>query len=118
MSVNKNIYVVYGYDLTDHYDELLTEEFCDTDEYEKWVCRQRRGQIQMFPDYVSGNHLYLGYIAAVFEDGYEDHAYMTDAYGLDSFAEMVNVEVETLPAAWREKISKADFNLMVFTEYS
>lgn len=118
MSVNKNIYVVFGYDLSDHYDELLTEEFHDSDLYEEWAFKHRAGQIQIFTDPMSGDHLYLGCIAAKFEDGYEDQSYITTLNNFDTCKEMVDVEAATLPEVWRERMAQAKFSLIAFTEYT
>ena len=63
MSINRNYYVIAGYDLT----ALRTDKYNDwqwTDEGEKYICYQRKGKIQLFNDPMSGSHLYLGYILA------------------------------------------------------
>lgn len=63
MSINKNYYVIAGYDLT----YLKTEKFEDwrwTDEGEKWMCNQVKGRIQLFDDPMCGDYLYLGFIFA------------------------------------------------------
>ena len=67
MSMNCNYYVIAGYDLTG----FETDKFEDwkwTDEGEEFFCYQRKGNIQLFDDHMSGNHIYLGYI---FVDGDE-----------------------------------------------
>jgi hypothetical protein len=63
MSVNKNYYVIAGYDLTN----LKTDKFEDwrwTDDGEKWLCYQVNGNIQLFDDPMCGDYLYLGFILA------------------------------------------------------
>lgn len=63
MSISKNYYVIAGYDLTD----LKTDKFEDwrwTDEGEKWLCYQSKGNIQLFDDPMCGDYLYLGFILA------------------------------------------------------
>lgn len=118
MSVDKNIYVVFGYDLSGHYDELLTEEFHDSDLYEEWAFKHRAGQIQIFTDPMSGGHLYLGYIAAKFEDSYEDQSYITALNNLDACKEMVDAAMGFLPGKWRMTASQHKFGLIAFTEYT
>lgn len=62
MSINKNYYVIAGYDLTG----LTTDKYEDWqwDDGEKYVCYQSKGHIQLFDDPMSGEHLYFGYILA------------------------------------------------------
>ena len=63
MSVNRNYYVIAGYDLTG----METDKFDDwkwSDEGEDYICYQRKGKIQFFYDPMSGGHLYFGYILA------------------------------------------------------
>lgn len=63
MSMNKNYYVIAGYDLT----ELKTDKFENwrwTDDGEKWFCNQVKGRIQLFDDPMCGDYLYLGFILA------------------------------------------------------
>jgi hypothetical protein len=61
--MNKNYYVIAGYDLT----ALKTDEYEDwrwTDDGEKWLCNQVKGRIQLFDDPMCGDYLYLGFILA------------------------------------------------------
>jgi hypothetical protein len=61
MSIDKNYYAIAGFDLTPY----KTDKFDDwkwEDENEKYFCYQRKGNIQLFDDPMSGSHLYLGYI--------------------------------------------------------
>lgn len=63
MSIEKNYYVLAGYDLTG----LETDEYEDwkwTDDGEKYTCYQSVNHIQLFDDPMSGSHLYFGYILA------------------------------------------------------
>ena len=63
MSINKNYYVIAGYDLTN----LKTDKFEDwrwTDNGEKWLCRHFKDNIQLFDDPMCGDYLYLGFILA------------------------------------------------------
>lgn len=63
MSMNKNYYVIAGYDLT----AFKTDKYEDwrwTDDGEKWLCNQVKGRIQLFDDPMCGDYLYLGFILA------------------------------------------------------
>lgn len=63
MSMEKNYYVIAGYDLTgwktDKYDDWKW-----TEEGEKYLYYQSKGNIQLFDDPMSSSHLYLGYVLA------------------------------------------------------
>ena len=65
MSLDKNYFVIAGFDLTDN---IIPDKFQDWKElsylYENYVCFQRRGNIQLFDDPMDGEHLYIGYILA------------------------------------------------------
>ena len=63
MSVNKDYYVIAGYDLTRYKTEAF-EDWKWTDEGKKFHCYQRKGQIQLFYDPMGDSHLYFGYILA------------------------------------------------------
>ena len=63
MSIEKNYYVIGGYDLTGY----ATDKFEDwrwTPEGEKFFNNQSKGNIQLFDDPMSGDYLYLGYVFA------------------------------------------------------
>ena len=63
MSMEANYYTIAGYDLTPFRDEIYTEEWAENEEnIDRWENRQRKGEIQLFSDPCSGNHLYFGYI--------------------------------------------------------
>ena len=59
MSMQPSYYTIIGYDLSSYYDELYTEDFANNEE-EKWACNQSEGNIQLFTDPCSGEHLYFG----------------------------------------------------------
>lgn len=63
MSINKNYYIILGYDLTC----LKTDKYEDwkwTTEGESYNCNQIKGEIQLFDDPMCGEYLYFGYILA------------------------------------------------------
>ena len=69
MSVDRNYYLIAGYDLTayktDKYDDWRW-----TDDGERYTSYQRKGYIQFFDDPMSGDYLYFGYVLAA-GDEYE-----------------------------------------------
>lgn len=63
MSINRNYYVIAGYDLTD----MKTDKYDDwkwTDEGEQFLCYQFKDRVQLFDDPMSDGYLYLGHILA------------------------------------------------------
>ena len=63
MSVNKDYYVIAGYDLTDYCTDKA-EDWQWEDEGENYFCYQTKGNIQLFNDPISGTYFYLGYVLA------------------------------------------------------
>lgn len=63
MSVNRDYYVIAGYDLTG-YETDIFEDWKWSDEGEKFHCYQCKDQIQLFYDPMGDSHLYFGYIFA------------------------------------------------------
>ena len=67
MSMNKNYYVIIGYDLTgfktDKYDDWKW-----TDEGQKYLCYQSKGRVQLFDDPMSNSHFYFGHILAAMDE--------------------------------------------------
>lgn len=63
MSIDKNYYVIAGYDLTGYKTDKY-EDWMWTDEGEKYLCYQSVNHIQLFSDPMSNKHFYLGYIFA------------------------------------------------------
>lgn len=63
MNINKDYYVIAGYDLTG----WETDKFDNwkwTDEGKEYFYNQTKGNIQLFDDPMNGNYLYLGYVLA------------------------------------------------------
>lgn len=63
MSLYKNYYIIAGYDLTGYATDKY-EDWKWTDEGEQYMCRQIKGNIQLFDDPCNGEHLYFGYVLA------------------------------------------------------
>ena len=82
MSLFKNYYVIAGYDLTGYATEKY-EDWKWTDEGEQYICRQRKGNVQLFDDPCNGEHFYFGYVLAN-GDQYEFHTTSIDLTDLDT----------------------------------
>lgn len=63
MSVNRNYYVIAGYDLTG-WETDKYKEWKWSDDYEEYICNQTVNHIQLFDDPMGEDHLYLGFILA------------------------------------------------------
>ena len=63
MSMEKNYYVIAGYDLTNYKTDKY-EDWKWTDDGEQYICYQFKGSIQLFDDPMNEDHLYLGYVLA------------------------------------------------------
>ena len=118
MSIKRNTYLIFGYDLSDKRDELLTEEFMDDDDNESFYCNHRCGQVQMFDDPMSGGYLYYGYIAASFDEYYDAHEYITAFNTPGLFKDMVDEEAKELPAVWQKAMGDVEFSIIAFVEYT
>jgi hypothetical protein len=69
MSIDKSYYVIAGYDLTDLKTDKY-EKWKWTDEGEKFLCNQCKGNIQLFDDPMSDSYLYFGKILAAGDEYY------------------------------------------------
>jgi hypothetical protein len=63
MSVNRDYYVIAGYDLTG-WDNDKFDDWKWDNGYDEYFSSQRKGNIQLFDDPMGGYHLYLGYVLA------------------------------------------------------
>ena len=69
MSIDKNYYVIAGYDLTG-WETDKYEDWKWTEEGAAYICNHTKNHIQLFDDPMSGEHLYLGYILASGDEYY------------------------------------------------
>lgn len=84
MSINRNIYVIIGCDLT----KYKTDSYSDwrwTEAGEELLRKRQIGQICLFDDPMDGNHLYLGYLL-VDGDEIDMPTYITSIYSLYDYA--------------------------------
>lgn len=116
MSVDRNYYVIAGYDLT----KYKTDKYKDwhwTDDGQDFTCYQSRGHIQLFDDPMSNSHLYLGYVLGA-GDEYEFNAIKTDIVQL----ECLQLKVEEVLNHLNDigvidiEFENVDYELIVFEE--
>lgn len=88
MSLERNDYVILGYDLTDYMDTIYDDWSEDEENIEKWEYSQKAGEIQLFSDPMSKNHLYFGYIVSAHNE------WDSDVVAKVSRADMMRVEQE------------------------
>ena len=119
MSMERNTYVIAGYDLT----KYVTDKYEDwkwTAEGEDYTCNQTKGNIQLFDDPMSGNYLYLGYVFSK-TDEYGD--FYTEIINPDKISDvMPDVAHKLLDLESKGIISKCprlrlDYKLIIFDEW-
>lgn len=116
MSMERNYYVIAGYDLTAY----ETEKFDDwkwTDEGEKYFLNQTKDNIQLFDDPMSGNYLYLGYILAN-GDEYDFETTKLDTEAVNNVKESVKNELYKLIelGVIDEEFKSEEYNIIIFEE--
>lgn len=118
MSVDKNYYVIGGYDLTD----FNTDKYSDwqyTEQREEYTCHQTNGKIQLFDDPMDGSYLYLGYIFAS-GDEYDFDTVCFSISDVENHRKDVEIELLKLVEVGvirKEALIHSSFNLIVFEEY-
>lgn len=117
MSMERNYYVIAGYDLTGQ----ETEKFCDwkyTEDGEKYFCYQFKEKIQLFDDPMDGSHLFLGYILAA-NDEYDFETTSFDLSDSTECSKCVYSELQKLQEMGvisKATYSKPVFKVIVFEE--
>lgn len=119
MSVNKNYYIIAGYDLTG-LDTGKFDEWKWTEEGEKYTCNQVREEIQLFYDPMNGSHLYLGYVLAC-RDEYEFKTVKFDTLDITYWSKYVAETLRELQAIGvisedYEHKDKPKYQVIVFEE--
>ena len=117
MSIDKNYYVIAGYDLTGQ----ETDKFDDwkwTDEGEKYLCNQSKRHIQLFDDPMSGEHLYFGYVLANGDEYYFETTKFTiaDIADVECIVYSQLVELQELEIITKDPKFKPEFRVIVFEE--
>lgn len=117
MTMEKNYYVIVGYDLTgyetDKYDEWKWSK-----EGEQYTCYQRKGEIQLFDDPMSSSHLYFGYILAS-NDEYDFETTSFVLSDIEKYAGNVKAELikmQEIGVISKEPHFKPVFKIIVFEE--
>ena len=116
MSVDRDYYVITGYDLT----KYKTNKYRDwrwTDEGQSYTNCQRRGQIQLFDDPMANRYLYLGYVLGAGNE-YEFNAIKTDIIELECLQLKVEEALNHLSdiGVIDIEFENVDYELIVFEE--
>lgn len=117
MSIDKNYYVIGGYDLTD----FKTEKYDDwrwTEQGDEYTCYQKNGKIQLFDDPMSNSYLYFGYVFA----SSDEYSFDTVCFSISDVEKCrKNVEDELLKLVEigvvnKTALANAKFHLIAFEE--
>jgi hypothetical protein len=117
MSISRNYYAIAGYDLTG-WDNDEFEDWKWTDDGEKYFCYQRKGNIQLFDDPMSGDYLYLGYVLAKL-DMYECETTKFDSDIINQVKENIEGELTKLidlGVISKDPKFKPKYQIIVFEE--
>lgn len=114
MSMERNDYVIVGYDLTGLRESLMTEEWLDNPDNEQYFCKQRKGEIQLFDDPSSSGHLYFGYIINT-NDEYEENESRTTIEALQRQKQYVDTKLAQMGFKLPEK--ELPYQVISFAEY-
>lgn len=115
MSMNRNDYVIVGYDFTKFKDIFYTEKWAENDEnIEKWECNQIEGETQVFSDPCSGNHLYFGYVVAK-NDEYDTEIAKISISELQELKTIVDEKLKQV--GWNIPREPIPYEVICFTEY-
>lgn len=115
MSMNRNDYVIVGYDFTSLRDVLYTEEWAENDKnIDKWESYQSKGNIQIFSDPCSGEYLYFGYILSA-NDEYETEE---TQIGISELQKLKNTVDEKLKqVGWNISREPIPYQVICFSEW-
>lgn len=109
MSMMPTSYVIYGYDLTSYVDEEKLSDW-EWEDGKKYFSNQTPGNIQIFNDPASGDHIYLGYCIWYYEefnDIGEVKISLSELDNKDDFSDILKELVDN-------KIIKDDLDLNLF----
>lgn len=117
MSMEKNYYVIAGYDLSG-YETGKYDDWKWSEEGKQYTCNQVKGEIQLFDDPMSGLHLYLGYILAS-GDEYDFEAASFELSKAERLLERVKTELvrlQEIGVISKDPHFKPVFKIIVFEE--
>lgn len=119
MSVTKNIYIICGYDLTKWKDEIITEEFAESETYDDLTCNKVKGKVQLFDDPMSGEYLYCGVVIGEIEDEWCNNTIVISPEEVFSFSCDLENTISSLMERAKSKNTNELNNakIIVFTEY-
>lgn len=114
MSINKTVYTILGYDISDYRGQLITNDFQWSDTYEEIT----NGHIRLFDDGQNCDYLYFGYPVFSSEE-YGDQS--PESLEVNAM-EIVRRKVDAEWCKWGEVFTNIDsgrlpFKLICFEEY-
>lgn len=118
MSVEKNYYVIVGYDLT-KYVTPKYEDWRWTPEGEEYTNQHTKGNIQIFDDPMDSSYLYLGYILAEGDEYYFKTAKWNPIMLLSDeikIAVTINLDDLITMGILSPEAYSADYQMIVFEE--
>ena len=118
MSVNMDTYMCIGYDLTTIKDDIMTKEFKETKEYDDLISFQVKDHVALFPDPMSGDHLYLGYVLGEILEDYADEKIEFDFNNIGNIERIINPIMERMMELAGNPDVYFPLKLMTFTEFS
>ena len=117
MSLIGKYYTVAGYDFTAYEDILVTEEWANNADNEKYWCDQLSGNIQLFSDDCCGNHLVWGYVISD-GDEYDYELQIFDVEDLKEIKQRIDWELYKSGLNFHKLPDDAfKFKIMSFVEY-
>lgn len=117
MSIERNYYVIGGYDLTSY----KTDKYGDwswTGQGEEYLCNQSSGKIQLFDDPMGDSYLYLGYIFAS-GDEYDFPTAVFDISGIEEHRKKVEaalLELVNASVIYPKALVEPKFEIIAFEE--
>ena len=125
MSSEREDYIILGFDLSPYREQIYTDEWRTDKNIDKWEYCQTKGNIQLFTDFMSGSHLYFGYILSA-QDEYDNpettKISLTMSRTEEIFDKVIDALMESklISQSIQEVIAEDNvpFEVICFTEYS
>jgi hypothetical protein len=117
MSIDKSVYTVLGYDISEHRESLLTDDFRWSDLYEEIT----NGEIRLFTGSQcrDDNFLYFGYPLFCSEEYGEESPETLEVNAIDAIRHMVDAEWCKYGELFTHiNRGRLPFKLICFEEYS
>ena len=115
MSLNRNDYVIVGYDLTNFRDVFYTDDWAWNEEnFNTYLANQSKGEIQLFSDPMDGVYLYFGYIVSA-NDEYDCETVKIGIADMERQKQYVDAKLKQI--GWNIPAG-LPFQVICFAEYT